>query len=235
MLLRIVLTVFGVDFSFGDITLQHVLLVMAVLAMLSGSLMAIYQGNVKRVLAYSSIAQIGYMVLGIGLASATGIAASVLHVFNHALMKTALFMTLGAIFYRIGSVALEDLHGIAKRMPWTMGAFVAGGLSIIGVPLTVGFISKWYLLLAATQQGWWWLAAIILISSLIAVVYIWRIVEAAYFKPVSNAAKDAVEAPLGLLLPTWALVVLNVYFGIDATWTASMANQISATLLGTRG
>jgi len=235
MLLRIVLTVFGVSFSFGDISLQHVLLVMAVLAMVSGSLMAVYQRNVKRVLAYSSVAQIGYMVLGIGLASATGIAASVLHVFNHALMKTALFLAVGAVFYRIGSVALEDLHGIAKRMPWTMAAFVAGGLSIIGVPLTVGFISKWYLLLAAAQQGWWWLAAIILISSLIAVVYIWRIVEVAYFKPVSNAAKGAVEAPLGLLLPTWVLVVLNVYFGIDATWTAGMAHQIAAALLGTPG
>ena len=104
-----------------------------------------------------------------------------------------------------------------------------------GVPLTVGFISKWYLLLAAAQQGWWWLAAIILISSLIAVVYIWRIVEVAYFKPVSNAAKGAVEAPLGLLLPTWVLVVLNVYFGIDATWTAGMAHQIAAALLGTPG
>ncbi|MDH3468426.1 MAG: monovalent cation/H+ antiporter subunit D family protein, partial [Gammaproteobacteria bacterium] len=96
-------------------------------------------------------------------------------------------------------------------------------------------ISKWYLLVAAAQQGWWWLAAVILISSLIAVVYIWRIVEAAYFKPLSNAAQDAVEAPLGLLLPTWALVALNVYFGVDATWTASIASRIAVALLGTPG
>ena len=75
------------------------------------------------------------------------------------------------------------MAGLGKRMPWTMAAFVAGGLSLIGVPLTAGFVSKWYLILAALERDWWWAAALILVSSLLAIIYVWRVIEAAYFRP----------------------------------------------------
>ena len=130
------------------------LLVLAVLAMFLPSIVACFQTNVKRVLAYSSVAQIGYMVLGLGFVSVAGLTASILHLFNHALMKGALFLVLGAIFYRVGSCNIDRMAGLAKQMPWTMAAFVGGGLSLIGVPLTAGFISKWYLILAALETGW---------------------------------------------------------------------------------
>lgn len=236
MLLRFFLTVFGAPFSFDVMGLDRVLAVLAATAVLSMSLVAIFQANVKRLLAYSSVAQIGYMILGLCLASVTGLTATLLHLFNHALMKGALFMALGCVAYRIGSVHIDAMAGLGKRMPWTMAAFVAGGLSLVGVPLTVGFVSKWYLVLAAVERGWWPVAVLVLAASVLALVYVWKVVEAAYFRdaPENRDGKPfPSEAPLGLLAPTWALVLLNVYFGIDAGRTAAVAEQAAQVLLGT--
>ena len=121
-------------------------------------------------------AQIGYMVLGIAYGSALGLTATIVHVFNHALMKGALFMALGALVYRIGSSRLDRLAGSARQMPWTFGAIVIAGLSLIGVPGTAGFISKWYLVLAALEQQDWLIALVVLAGSLLAVVYVWKLV-----------------------------------------------------------
>lgn len=236
MLLRFFLTVFGAPFSFGIMGLDRVLAVLAAAAVLSMSLVAIFQTNVKRLLAYSSVAQIGYMILGLCLASVTGLTATLLHLFNHALMKGALFMALGCVAYRIGSVHVDAMAGLGKRMPWTMAAFVAGGLSLVGVPLTVGFVSKWYLVLAAVERGWWPAAVLVLVASIMALVYVWKVVESAYFRdaPHDEGGKPRpTEAPWGLLAPTWALVLLNVYFGIDAGRTAAVAERAAQVLLGT--
>src|SRR5690606_31275525 len=110
-----------------------------------------------------------------------GLTASSLHLFNHALMKGALFLVLGCVALRLGATDIAALRGAGKRMPLTMASFVIGGLSLIGVPGTVGFISKWYLVLAAFELGWWLLIVVILVGSLLAVAYIWKVVEVAYF------------------------------------------------------
>src|SRR5690606_31573965 len=111
---------------------------------------------------------------------------STLHLFNHALMKGALFLALGCVALRVGATEISDLRGIGKRMPLTMAAFVIGGLSLIGVPGTAGFISKWYLVLAAFELDWWPLIIVILVGSLLAIVYVWRVVEVAYFQTAEN-------------------------------------------------
>jgi multicomponent Na+:H+ antiporter subunit D len=232
VLLRVYLTIFGADFSFDVMGIGYALMPLAVLAMFVGSGVAIFQPDIKRMLAYSSVAQIGYMILGFSIATGLGVTAGILHLFNHALMKCALFLAMGCIFYRTGSVSIEAMKGMGKRMPWTMGAFVAGGLSIIGVPLTVGFISKWYLILAALERDWWWLAALILLSSLLAIIYIWRVVEAAYLQEAPEGA-PAGEAPLIMLVPTWVLVAANVYFGIDTRVSIGVAERAAASLMGT--
>jgi multicomponent Na+:H+ antiporter subunit D len=114
-------------------------------------------------------------------------------------------------------------------MPWTMAAFVLGGFSLIGVPLTVGFISKWYLVQAALEQGMWPVAAVVMVGSLLAMIYVWKVVEVAYFR---SPDPDVREAPLGLLVPTWVLVIANFYFGIDAGLTTEVATRAAQTLLG---
>ncbi|GMR12740.1 MAG: monovalent cation/H+ antiporter subunit D family protein [Gemmatimonadota bacterium] len=233
MLLRFFFTVFGPAFSFDVMQLDRVLLPLALLAMFSMSLVAIFQTNIKRMLAYSSVAQIGYMILGISMASVTGLTAGILHLFNHAMIKGALFMALGCVMYRVGSVHIDSMRGLGKRMPWTMAAFVVAGLSLIGVPLTVGFVSKWYLIQGALEKGWWPVAVLILITSLMAVVYIWRVVEAAYFQEFpGDDDSELGEAPLAMLLPTWALILINLYFGIDASHTAGIAGAAARSLLG---
>jgi multicomponent Na+:H+ antiporter subunit D len=231
MLVRVFFTVFGIAFSFQTMNLDRVLLPLALLAILSASVTAIYQKNVKRLLAYSSVAQVGYMILGISLASVTGLTAGLIHLFNHALMKGALFMAVGAVMYQVGSVRIEAMNGLGRRMPWTMAAFVAAGLSLIGIPLTVGFISKWFLVLAAVEKGMWLVAVAVLVGSLLAIVYVWKVVEAAYFRQYVGSL-EVREAPLSLLLPTWVLVLASVYFGVDASLTAGVARMAAEFLMG---
>lgn len=234
VLLRFEFVVFGVDIGIANFHFSEFLMPLCVLAFLAGSTVAIFQDNVKRLLAYSSVAQIGYMVLGVSFYSLDGMTAGIVHLFNHAMIKCALFMTMGCIMLRIGSVQIKDLHGIGRHMPWTMFAFVLGGLSLIGVPLTVGFISKWYLILGALEEGGYGIAiaAAVLISSLLSVIYIWRVVEVAYFKPSPRGHGEITEAPLGMLVPTWLLIGANIYFGVQTDLTVGVARQAASLLLG---
>ena len=232
ILLRFMFTVFGVKFSFEILPTATPLLILAILAMFIPSIVACFQKNVKRVFAYSSVAQIGYMILGISFVNLTGLTAGILHLFNHALMKGALFLVLGAIFYRIGSCDIDRMAGIARRMPWTMAAFVGGSLSLIGIPMTAGFISKWYLILAALEKGWWYVAVLIVASSLIAVIYVWRIIESAYFREPPDDLANISEAPLSLLVPAWVLVIANVYFGIDTSLPVGLSELAAKALMG---
>ena len=158
--------------------------------------------------------------------------AGLIHIFNHALMKGALFMAVGAVFYRVGSVDIKAFRGLGKQMPLTMAAFTIAGLSIIGVPLTVGFISKWYLVTGALEQNNWMIAALVLAGSLLAVVYIGRILEAAYFQklPEDTDPSTVKEVPWLMLAPMWALVIANIYFGIDTSITTEAASSASEWL-----
>jgi len=231
-LVRVLFSVFGVEFSFGAVPLQPLLVALSVVGIFATSLLATRQHDAKKILAYSSVAQVGYMVVGIAIATVTGVTAGLTHLFNHALMKGALFLALGAVAYRIGSTGIVALRGIGYSMPWTMAAFTIGGLSLIGVPLTAGFVSKWYLVQAALELGWWWLALAVLAASLIAVVYVWRIAEAVWFRDPEAPPDDVREAPLGLLVPVWVLALANIWFGLDTRWSLGVAETAARTLLG---
>lgn len=230
MLLRFILTVFGEEFSFARQPLTEILVPLAIIGLLTASTSAIFQDDIKRMLSYSSVAQIGYIVLGIAMGTALGITAGLLHVFNHALMKAALFMALAAVAYRMGGTTISHMRGLAHTMPLTFWAFVIGGLSLIGIPPTVGFVSKWYLVMAAIELGWWPIVIFILLGSLLALIYIGRVVEAGWFgEPEQN---DKKEAPITILIPLWLLVIANLYFGLDTRLTENVASLAAAQLLG---
>ncbi len=231
LLLRFGYTVFGHSQVFTRLPLGEVLLVMSVAAMFVASTVAIFQNDVKRMFAYSSVAQIGYITLGASLAGATGLTGGIVHLFNHAMSKGAIFMLLGCVALRIGQPGMQAIAGLGKRMPWTCAGLVIGGLSLIGVPGTVGFVSKWYLVLAALERGWWWLAVLILMSSLLAVIYVWRVIEACYFREPAAALDKVREAPLSMLIPAWILVAACVYFGLDTSVTVGTAARAAQTLL----
>ena len=229
-MLRIVFGVFSSEFV--DITpTNHMFIVLGLSGVIVASIAAIYQDDVKRLLAYSSVAQIGYMVLGMGLATTLGITATVVHVFNHALMKGALFMACGALVYRVGSSQFDKLEGLGRKMPWTFAAICIGGLSLIGVPGTAGFISKWYLVIAALEQQAWLIAFMIVLGSLLAVVYIWKIIEIMFFHADSASTTAVKEAPISMLVPMWVLVIANIYFGLNTELMLSVANT-AAQILG---
>ncbi len=231
VLLRFVFIIFGVTFAFEVMPMGTVLMLMSIPAILIGSTVAIFQQNIKRMLAYSSVAQIGYMILGISLASVTGLTSGILHLFNHALMKGGLFLALGGIAYHTGAARIEHFKGLGQTMPWTMAAIVVGGLSLIGVPLTVGFVSKWYLVLAALEQGYWPIAVVVLVGSLLAVIYMWKLVEAAYFNKVDKNEVVVREAPLQMLIPTWLLIAASLYFGIHTELTIDAAQKAAELLM----
>jgi len=230
ILIRVIFGVFGAAFIFETIGLSSLLLPLSLIAMFVGSLAAIQQTNIKRLLAYSSIAQIGYMTLGLSLANVNGLTGGLVHLFNHALIKGGLFLVVACALARVASSDLAALRGLGRKMPFTMAAFIIGGLSLVGVPGTVGFVSKWFLVLGALDRELYFVAFLILASSLLAVVYVWRVVEIMYFhEPGDAVARE--EAPLSMLLPTWILIGGTVYFGLNANLTAGVANQAAQFLL----
>jgi multicomponent Na+:H+ antiporter subunit D len=234
LLVRLLFTVFGIGITFRALPMTAVLLVLAVAGMTLASFSAAMQRDAKRLLAYSSVAQIGYITFGISLANVNGLTGGLVHLANHAVIKTTLFLAIGAIYYRIGSVQLEHLAGIGRVMPWTMATFVVGGLGLIGVPGTAGFISKWYLALGAIDAGLWPLAFVLVMTSLIAVVYVGRVVEAAYFHEPSGATLDATDPPWSMRVSMLAAAGATIYFGLDTRATADVAGMAARLLLGGR-
>ena len=241
VLIRIIYEMFGTNFHFSEIVsieglIKLSLYPLSLIAILAGSFSAIYQNNIKKSLAYSSIAQIGYITLGISLMSELGLTASITHIFNHGLAKAGLFAVCGAVLLRFHGITLEHFKGMGKEMPITMAGFIILGLSMIGVPFTAGFISKWILIQAVIEKKMWLAIIVILIGSVMAIVYIWRIIEQAYFSEHPNAvtAKNT-EAPLMVLLSIWTLAIASIYFGLDTTYSKSIASEAAKFLLGGNG
>ena len=231
VLMRFIFDILGIDLAFGVLDIDMILITLAIASVVAGSLVAVQQEEVKRLLAWSSIAQIGYMTLGMALGNAAGIAASALHLFNHALMKVALFLAIGNFVYRTGSSALGSLIGAGRGMPWTMAAFVVAGMSLIGVPLTAGFVSKWYLLGAALERDLWPIALLILISSVVAAIYLWRVASAAFEPaPAISKAAEIVEVPWTMLAPPLLLALANLWFGVDPSLVLRLAEQAAVQL-----
>jgi multicomponent Na+:H+ antiporter subunit D len=232
LFLRICFSVYGASVDISALPISTVLYPLSIAAMFIASLLAIYERNLKRMLAYSSVAQIGYITLGIALMNQAGLTGGIVHLFNHALIKAALFLALGAVVYRAGTVKLDDLGGVGHTMPLTFAAFVVAGMSLMGVPGTAGFISKYYLIVGALDAGLWPVAFLIVASSLIALVYIGRAVEVAYFRPVSGAVAHAKDPPLLMLVPILVLTLASVYFGVDTELSAGVASRVAEGLIG---
>ena len=232
VLIRFYYSVFGESFVFQKLPLPQIMLLLSLAAMFAASAVAIFQHDLKRLFAYSSVAQIGYITLGLSFDSVTGLTASIVHLFNHAVTKGAVFLLIGGAVAVVGGSTLSRLSGLARVMPLTSFGIVLGGLSLIGVPGTAGFVSKWYLILAALEKGQWWLAIAIVASSLLAVAYVWRFVEVAYFRAPLGDPSAWREAPIALLVPAWILVGATLYFGLETSVTVGSAANAAAMLLG---
>ena len=232
LLIRFFFSVFGADYTFATVPMTEMLLVLSLAAMFGASFVALFEDNVERMLAYSSVGQIGYITLGIALANANGLTSSVAHLFNHAVIKTALFLVMGAVIYRIGVARMSDIAGIGRRMPISMSCFAIAGLALMGTPGTAGFISKWYLVLGALDRDMLWLAMLIVASSLISVVYVGRVVEVMWFREPNGAALGASDPPASMLAVIIVVTLAAVWFGFDTRLTIDVASDAVAPLLG---
>jgi multicomponent Na+:H+ antiporter subunit D len=231
VLLRVYFTLFGTAIDISVIPVTEALLVLALAAMFVASVLAFYENRVERMLAYSSVAQIGYIMLGISLANVAGMTGGIVHILNHAVTKALLFLTVGAVVYRIGHLRIEQLAGLGKQMPLTMAAFVIGGLSIIGVPGTAGFITKWNLAVGSVEAGHPILVFMIVASSILATLYIGKVIEVAYFRPISPDCAHARDPGLSMMLPIAIMTGAVIYFGIDPTYGSAIAQQAAEGLL----
>ncbi len=246
VLIRFYFSVFGESLVFEQLPLPQIMLGLSLFAMLGASFVAIFQKNLKRLFAYSSLGQIGYITLGLSFDSVNGLTASIVHLFNHGIAKGGIFLLIGGIVVATAgkhavppAPTFDHLAGLARRMPLTCFGIVIGGLSLIGVPGTAGFVSKWYLILAAMEKGQWWLVGAILLSSLLAAAYVWRFVEVAYFRP--SPAGDQVrahlrnEAPMSMLIPAWLLIAATIWFGLDTSFTVGSALEAAQQLVKNGG
>jgi multicomponent Na+:H+ antiporter subunit D len=208
VLIRVFFGVFQPAFAFHQFPLLPVISWLGAAGIILGSVMAIAQQDLRRMLAYSSVSQIAYVGLGLGMAHPLGLVGALLHVVNHAFMKACLFFAAGSLRYRTGSTAISSLVGLGRKMPWTFAAFTVAALSMIGIPPAGGFFSKWYLLLGALAVGNGWFVAVIILSSLLNAAYFFRVLENLYAKAGRRQDDSPLaEAPAGMLIPT---VILGV-------------------------
>ena len=191
---------------------------LAAVGIIVGSVMAIAQKDFRRMLAYSSVAQIGYIVIGFAIGNVHALIGAMFHIVNHALMKGSLFLIAGSMKLKYNEVSIDKFRDIFKKLPLTMYCFLILAFSMVGIPPTAGFFSKWYLISGALEEGLWIYIVVIVISSLLNAVYFFRIIEFAFMKEalveLKSQLKSRLELPLTMLVPIIVLSILVLVLGI---------------------
>ena len=185
------------------------------MTILVGSLLALGQDNLKARLAFSTISQLSYIVLGGALLTSSGVLGGIAHITNHAVSKITLFLCAGSIYVSTHKTEISQMSGLAKQMPWTMAAFALASLSLVGIPPASGFVSKWYLALGAVdQRGSPWLLGVLLVSSLLNAAYLGPIVYKAYFEEAPDSGHDEVREVPWMVVPLVLSAVASLLLGI---------------------
>jgi multicomponent Na+:H+ antiporter subunit D len=235
-MIKILFTIFGVEIL-ENLAIETVFLVLASLSILFGSVFAIAQADIKRMLAYSSVAQIGYVYLGIDLANAAGISGALLHVLNHAIMKVGLFLIVGIIIHKTGKRRISDFRGLAREMPVIMICFTVMALSMIGIPPFSGFFSKYYLALGAIDANKHIYVVVILVSSLLNALYYLPIIVASFFNERDETSVEVIreKIPKTMAIPVLVLTFGSLFFGLFYTLPLDVITRAVIDLIGQGG
>ena len=237
-LIRVIFSVFTLDFVKGVLPVFDILCWMAAIAMIAGSIFAIVQNNFKKMLAYSSIANVGYIVLAIGLAPFTtqGLNPALVHILNHAVIKACMFMTACAFIYKFDLWDIRKFKGLGRRMPFTCFALLLAILAMIGMPPSAGFVTKWYLILAILDAQKYPFLVFIFVSTLLMIVYFWRLIEIIYIRPTPDSGPldhQISEAPLSMLIPSLILGILT--FAVGIVWMTGIITPVLDAVNSTFG
>ncbi|MCH2159526.1 MAG: monovalent cation/H+ antiporter subunit D family protein [Oleiphilaceae bacterium] len=226
-ILKVAVYIFGLD-TLSDLATTDLILYAASGTMVIASIIAMTKDNLKARLAYSTIAQLSYIVLGAMLATAMGVIGSAMHIAAHAFGKITLFFVAGAIYTTAHKKLVSELDGIGKHMPLTMTAFTIGAISMIGLPPAAGFISKWYLLLGSLETSQWVAVIALILSTLLNAAYFIPIVYAAYFKSEPNDQKHQShgEAPLMILIPLLITAGMTLFMFFNPELPLALAKQM---------
>ncbi len=231
LMIRLAVLVFGTPDEIGRINFATVLPPIGLVMLIAGSALAVVSADLKRLLAFSSIANLGLMLVALGLGGAAGIAAALVNLINHAVIKGGMFATVAGIVHRRGSSRMDSLAGLSREMPFAFVFLMIGGMGLIGVPLTAGFVSKLLVVKTAFDLGQTVVAAGVLLSSLISVVYVWRIVEACMIaKPAKPGRRHDVH-PI-FAGPMALLGVGTLALGIEGGPLLEVATRVAAALTG---
>jgi len=223
VIIRVMFTVFRAEFPISILQVNDLMVWFGTLAILFGAVMALSQSDFKRMLSYVIIAEIGYIVGGIGVANTTAMQGAIFHIVNDALMMACLFLVAGLVMYRTNGHRIADFKGIFRTMPFTAFVFTVGALAVIGVPPTCGFFSKWYLLLGGIQAHQWGFVTALLVCTLINVALFFRVFDKGLYvhshkegPSITGFSNNphAGEAPLSMLLPAIILAIAILLIGI---------------------
>jgi len=234
-LVRILFDVFGPAYLGAEgLPVSAALVWFGLAGIVVGSVLAIRQRDIKRMLAYSTVAQLGYIGVGIGLATPLALVGALLHVLNHALMKSALFLVAGGIIQRTHLKAIPRFAGLGKRMPLTMFGFAIAALSMVGIPPLAGFWSKFYLVWGAVDVSNWTVAIVIGASSLLTLVYFLRLFEQIFVREPEEALVAEATEPSGSVVATvWILAAAIVLVGaFTAVIVGAVIEPIAVRMLG---
>ncbi len=213
-LMKVLYNVFGTSLL-EVFNLNRILVLLGMIAILAGSILALTQDELKRRLAYSTVAQIGYIFLGLGLMNTRGLTGTLFHMASHALIKSSLFLAAGAMIGATGKARISELAGVGKKMPVTMAVFTIGSLGLMGIPLFSGFVGKWYMLLGSLEMGGYLPAAVIIIGSVLCAGYLFPIIRIAYFEPAPTTdwQDPGICQKTALIMLTVGVIVLGVIPG----------------------
>ncbi len=233
-IIRVVYDVFGVHYV-ADLGLGHVLVVAATVTIIYGSLQALSQDVLKRRLAFSTVSQVSYIVLGVGLLGPIAAVGGIVHLVHQGLMKITLFFCAGNIAETLGVRRISEMAGVAGRMPWTMAAFAIASLGMIGVPPLAGFISKWYLGMGAVEVGQFWVLGVLMISSGLNAAYFLPILYTAYFEDRQQSwphdeRSGLLETRPTLLWSTLATAALVAMVGVFAAAPVSPVEWVEIVI-----
>lgn len=215
VLIRLLFFVYGADLAVDRLAATSVIAWLSAAGIVAASLMAIAQTDVKRMLAWSSVAQLGYIGVGIGLATPLALVGAMLHVLNHATMKCCLFLVSGSVAMQTGRLRVAEWAGLGRAMPWTFAAFTVAAVAMVGLPPTNGFFSKWYLVLGSVQGHAGVLGVVIVASSLLTAGYMFRLIERVWTAP---APAEAAEPAMLTRLPALVLGVAIIVLGLGNVW-----------------